>query len=158
MVIALMINDGINPPYPNPNITEEQRTQRLAEMVIENRQSLRVCAREYIDAAVDIDDKLTISEGCKLKGIKALACRVWMRSVRTLMRTRLATVTSTHDPLLCDFTSCGPLPYTMAEVEAEIAAWVPPTLTDLAASPTTAQMRTAINAINAAMRMQGFAQ
>lgn len=157
MITPLWIDTGSG-PVRNPALSDAEFNAGLEDLRKSNVRSLRDTMQAYLDAELGPDDYSSLALGVAQKGVKALAVKAWIKSVKTLFRTRKPLVTYQWDDALYDFSSCGAIPYSIKEVEDESAAWLPPVLTNLAASPTTAQIRAAINAINDAMKQGGLAR
>lgn len=122
MVKALFIDlaDG-NGPIRNPEITDEEYASGLEEMKNNNIRTLWQAAHDYEFEQISGSAIGLLVLGVLQAKPKCTAVRNWINSIWALYYSRKPTVTHVFDPQLQDFSSCGPIPYTVPELMVELA-------------------------------------
>lgn len=120
--IHLPDDNGIMPvdPVPNPDLTAAEFDSGLAELVEANIETLWQAAHAYEFAQISGSAIGLLVIGVGQGKPKAIAVQAWIGSIWTLYYSRKAVMGSALDPVLLDFSPCGPIPHTVPELRAEI--------------------------------------
>jgi hypothetical protein len=106
-------------PVRNPDITDTEFAEGLEEMKNANIATLWQAAHDYEYAEISGSAIGLLVVGVLQGKSKSLAVREWIDSIWTLYYARKPLVQAQLDPALLDFTSCGPMPFTVPELRAE---------------------------------------
>ena len=117
--LPLWIDNG-NGPVQNPDLTQDEFNEGLAVFVAQNIQALWQAATDYESAQICGSAIGLVTLGT-VKGLpKSLAVLAWIQSIWTLYYQRKPQVTYQWDSALMDFSSCGPIPFTIPDLIAEV--------------------------------------
>lgn len=96
---------------------QPEDTQRLVDA---NISMLWQCAHDYEFACINGSAIGILTMGTMLQKPKSLAVTAWIQSIWGLYYQRKPMVTSVRDTSLFDFSMCGPMPYSVPELIAEV--------------------------------------
>jgi len=112
-------SDG-NGPVQNPMLTQDDFNTGIAAAQAQNLDALWAAATRYEESYISGSAPRLVEWGV-VKGLpKSVAIDGWIQSIWALYKQRKPLVTYQWDDSLYDFTSCGPMPYTISDIEAEL--------------------------------------
>ena len=118
-MISLYVDHGTG-PVRNPDITDAEFEDGLAQLKADNVQALWAAADTYVSAQISGAAFTLLAIGV-MKGLpKSLAVSAWINSVWALYYQRKPSITSTWDEAMLDFSSCGQMPCTVPELLVEV--------------------------------------
>lgn len=95
-------------------------TKTENEQVVIYTDSLWNAAHDYEYAQINGTAVGMLALGVLARRPKSLAIQSWIISIWTLYYEKKSMITSTPDESLYDFSSCGPMPYSIPELMAEV--------------------------------------
>jgi hypothetical protein len=117
--IILWIDNG-NGAIPNPGLSQDEFDAGVADLVAQNRDALWQSATNYETSFISGSATRLVNRGV-VKGLpKSIAVDAWIDSIWSLYYSRITSVSAQWDSALYDFTSCGPMPYTIPEIKQEL--------------------------------------
>ena len=117
MVKPLWIDNGSG-PVRNPAITDDEFAAGLLELKAANLQLLWQSATDYQERYISGAAIGLLTIGVIQGKPKSAAVMAWINSVWALYYRRKPLVTADH--VDCDFSSAGPMPYTVPELQEEV--------------------------------------
>lgn len=124
MVMPLWIDHG-DGPERNPDLSEDEFKNGLLELRESNLTALWAATDAYENSFISGTAKAIMTTGAFAGLPKCLACLQWVSSIwNDLYYARKSQVTYQDDPALRDFTSCGDMPYSVPDIEAEVQAYL----------------------------------
>jgi hypothetical protein len=107
-------------PVRNPDLSDEEFAQALADIRAEFVEQLWQAAHDYEYANINGTAVGMLTIGV-LKGLPiSQAITVWDQSIWSLYYARKSLVTHEFDPALYDFSICGQMPYSIPELLKEV--------------------------------------
>jgi hypothetical protein len=119
VVTPLWIDDGFGPAQ-NPALTQDAFNAGLTEMCAANVNELWQTATNYQNTWISDAAFSLVAIGVMQKGPISTAIYDWINSIWTLYYTNKTQITYTYNASLLDFSSCGPMPYSVPQLEAEV--------------------------------------
>lgn len=135
-LLALGVSKVADPVYPNPKLytwtenpdgtlTITARTQGEIDATYAANQANNIAqlwqaAHDYEYSFINGSAVGLVTLGILQRLPKCIAVSQWINSIWALYYTRKATVTDVLDSALLDFSSIGPMPYTIPELMAEV--------------------------------------
>lgn len=119
MVKALWVDDG-NGPVRNPALTDEEFNAALEQLKQSNLQALWQAADSYQTQFISSVAIGLLTIGVIQAKPKSMAVMAWTQALWAEYYTRKAQVTWDSPESLFDFSSCGPMPYTVPELQVEV--------------------------------------
>ena len=119
MVTALWIDDGSG-PVRNPALTEAEFNAGIEAARASNVGTLWQAAHDYEYAEISGSAIGLLVLGVSQQKPKCMAVMAWIQSIWSLYYQRKPLVTHEWNPTLLDFSSCGPCPWTVPDLLAEL--------------------------------------
>jgi len=116
----LWIDDGSG-KVRNPDISDAEFAAALSKQKDDNIAALWEAATKYQETWISGAAYGVVTLGVIQQKPKCLAVMMWISSIwNGLYYPRKAQVTEDFDSALYDFSSCGPMPYSVPELNAEV--------------------------------------
>lgn len=107
-------------PIPNPDLTPDEFTSGVQALVGINIGTLWQAAHDYEWRDISGSAVGLIVLGVLQNKPKCLDVQRWIQAIWALYYQRKHLVSAALDPVLLDFSSCGPCPWTVPELLAEL--------------------------------------
>lgn len=108
--------------FRNPDITDAEFEAGIAAMKAANENALWEAATAYQTGFISNAAFGLVTKGSIKNLPKCIAVETWINSIWALYYQRKPLVTHEWDNALYDFSSVGPMPYTVPELTAEVYA------------------------------------
>ena len=102
-------------PIPAGTLIQQQESKKA-----NNIEVLWQAAHDYEFASINGSAVGLVTIGIMLNLPKCKAVSTWITSIWNLYYTRKPLITDVFDPAMLDFSSCGPMPYSIPQLMAEV--------------------------------------